>query len=183
MHPSPIGDSPGLDAAAASGRDRAARGRRAASSEGPDASSVDDPVGDPEDSGVSPAFIDIRRASIRDAGADMRLTLTLAGVVPDRLPADDYAYVEFRLEGDGRGVSVAAEGDDTGWTPVIEGRRFTGTFALRDASMVFVVPWRAIGAGGSLEWFATSSWTHSGLLSTDYGFDRAPDAGPAPYPD
>ena len=139
-------------------------------------SRVKDAVGDTEDSGQSPAYIDIVRASIEDRGTTVRLRMLFAGSVPERMSGDDtHVIIEFRLERRGDETSISASADDQGWSPARNGRRYPGTFDVQDRSIVFVVPWRALGGRGALRWTANSSWTRSVLLSTDYGFDAAPN--------
>lgn len=141
-----------------------------------------DAAGDTEDSGTSPGYVDLRRASIADRGRGrVRFRLEVAAPFEERMSGSTYVYLEFRLEGEGRDVSLVAEGDANGWGVYLGEDLLPGRFVIDGSTMTFTVPWKSVGGRGAFDWYVASSWTRSTLLDTDYSFDRVPD-GFATFP-
>lgn len=175
-HSNPPGDRDGND------RDRS--GRNGPPGPRGNTSSAKDPPNDAENHGDTPDYIDITRATVSDRGGEAVFTATFAGDVPQAMPDNDtFSYVGFTLKRRGEDRSVSASCSDEGWQPAAGGGgSFSGDFSLRGNSIVWVVPWSAVGGRGRFTWFVDSSWTQSGTLDTYWAFDSAPDGQDARFP-
>jgi hypothetical protein len=148
------------------------------------ASSRSDADSDAETHGDVPAYTEITRASVEGRGNSVRLTLTLAAFVPDAMPdGDTFFNVGFRFKGKGHEERyVSADADQNGWHPSVRGSDYPGSFSVSGATIVFELPWSAIGGPSRFKWYADDSWVHSGLVTTSYSFDEAPNYERASYP-
>ncbi|MEA2497788.1 MAG: hypothetical protein QOH26_193, partial [Actinomycetota bacterium] len=116
---------------------------------------------------------------------EVKLTLTLAADVPDAMPdGNTFMAVGFRFDGKGDDEPyVYADADDGGWVPGTSGAdTYPGTFSVEGRKITFVVPWAALGGAQKFKWYANDSWVQSGLVTTSYAFDEAPNFERAHYP-
>lgn len=150
---------------------------------------VTEPDPDAEKSGVAPEFADILSARVEGAGANLRVTITFRGELPQKMPDEQtYMVVQFGLTGsddESKGYGFGASADVKGWTPYgggKDGREFAGEFSISGDTAVFVIPWSAVGGARPFEWYAQASWFKSLAGTTHYSLDAVPNDGPAKYP-
>ncbi len=152
-------------------------------------SSVTDPRDDAKKEGVTPDYAEIVGASIEGLGADVRLTLNLAGQVPDRTPNDKtHMIVAFGITGteENEGYSFGAQARPEGWQAYAGGRddsgKFPGTFKINGSQIVMTIPWDYIRGPRAFEWYAASNWFSQLANTTHYKVDLAPSEGLAKFP-
>lgn len=138
---------------------------------------------DMDSAGSPPRYTDIVKACVRDSGRAAALEVSLASRVPQRMSDRDSNFaIGFDLGGS-RYVFAAADAD--GWTTYIartEGReRLRGAVKISGRTIRITVGWSELGDDRSFEWKAETNWTNSGLTSTSYAFDAAPDRGRATF--
>ena len=153
-------------------------------------SSVDDPNSDAKKDGVTPAYAEIVKAQIVGLGEDFRMTLTLDGDLPDRMPNEKtHMIVAFGITGteENEGYSFGAQATDEGWNAYAGGRddgtgEFPGTFFVRGNSIEMTVPWDYIQGPRAFEWYSASNWFSQIANQTHYRVDLAPSEGLAKFP-
>lgn len=152
-------------------------------------SSVTDPRDDAKKEGVTPDYAEIVGASIEGLGDDVRLTLNLAGQVPDRTPNDKtHMIVAFGITGteENEGYSFGAQARPEGWQAYAGGRddsgEFPGTFKINGSQIVMTIPWDYIRGPRAFEWYAASNWFSQLANTTHYKVDLAPSEGLAKFP-
>lgn len=150
---------------------------------------VTEPDPDADKSGVAPEFADILSTRVEGAGANLRVTIVFRGQLPQKMPDEQtYMVAGFGLTGpkdESQGYAFGASADAEGWTPYGGGkdsREFPGEFSISGDTIVFVIPWSAIGGPHAFEWYAQSSWFKSLAGTTHYSLDAVPNDGPAKYP-
>jgi hypothetical protein len=149
--------------------------------------SVDDRSGD---HGLRPPdHADIAALELEDRGDALRLTLTMAGEIPQRLPEGEVQGMGIDLYRPSREESayqVFVDGSVDGWfayfsTP--QGfRRYPGSFGLGGPRMVFEVPWSALKLGGRFSFDSFCDWTRktTGVVNL-FAEDHAPDRSRATF--
>ncbi|HWC13286.1 MAG TPA: hypothetical protein VG929_01670 [Actinomycetota bacterium] len=152
-------------------------------------SSVTDPRDDAKKEGVTPDYAEITGASIQGLGEDVRLTMTLAGQVPDRTPNDKtHMIIAFGITGteENEGYSFGAQARPEGWQAYAGGRddsgAFPGTFKIEGSQIVMTIPWDYIRGPRAFEWYAASNWFSQLANTTHYRVDLAPSKGLAKFP-
>ena len=138
---------------------------------------VDDPKDDATKEGITPAYAEIVKASIVGLGEDFRMTLTLDGAPPDRMPNDKtHMIVAFGITGTEEGWTAYAGGSDDG-----KGE-FPGTFIINGNAIEMTVPWDYIQGPRAFEWYSASNWFSQLANQTHYRVDLAPSDGLAKFP-
>lgn len=153
-------------------------------------SSVDDPKDDAKKDGITPAYAEIVKAQIVGLGEDFRMTLTLDGAVPDRMPNDKtHMVVAFGITGtqENEGYSFGAQATEKGWNAYAGGRddgngEFPGTFFVRGNAIEMTVPWDYIEGPRAFEWYSASNWFSQIANQTHYRVDLAPSDGLTKFP-
>jgi hypothetical protein len=132
----------------------------------------------------SPGYGDLRSISFADLGDAVRVVVEVAADVPSRLPTGE-------VEGMGvdifRGTSfesshqLFADGGATGWTAYLQGPdgfvEYPGSFEVGGRTLVFEVPWSAIGGRGALRASAFADTSRSAASVNLSWSDAAPDSG------
>lgn len=152
--------------------------------------SVDDPKDDATKEGITPTYAEIVKASIVGLGEDFRMTLTLDGQVPDKMPTDKtHMIVAFGITGtrEDEGYSFGAQATEEGWSAYAGGKddgnsRFPGTFFVKGNAIEMTVPWDYINGPRSFEWYSASNWFQQLANQTHYRVDLAPSDGLAKFP-
>jgi hypothetical protein len=144
----------------------------------------------PSDAGATtPAYADAVAVTVEDNGANARITVTMRGDVPARLPGDetmgvgvDFYAARTDLESQ---YQVFADGEPDGWFAYYQGPRgrvrYPGTFGLGGRRLVFTVPWSVLGARASGYFSAFVDWARTASPANLSGEDHAPDLGYATY--
>lgn len=150
---------------------------------------VTEPDPDAEKTGLVPEYSDILSVRIEGAASGFRVTMTFRGDVPEKMPDKKtfmVAGMGFTERKKDEGYGFGASADTTGWTPYAgskgEGGEFPGTFSIDGPTIVFTMPWSAIGGPRSFEWYAQASWFKSLAATTHYSLDIVPNEGPARFP-
>ena len=151
---------------------------------------VDDPKDDSTKDGITPAYAEILKASIVGLGEDFRMTLTLDGAPPERMPNDKtHMIIAFGITGteENEGYSFGAQCTEEGWTAYAGGRddgkgEFPGTFIINGNSIEMTVPWDYIRGPRAFEWYSASNWFSQLANQTHYRVDLAPSDGLAKFP-
>lgn len=154
------------------------------------AASQDDPKDDAQKEGLTPSYAEIIKASIVGLGDDFRMTLTLDGQVPDRMPNDKtHMIVAFGITGteENEGYSFGAQCTEKGWNAYAGGRddgkgAFPGTFFARGNTVEMTVPWTYVNGPRAFEWYAASNWFSQLANQTHYRVDLSPNGGLAKFP-
>ena len=152
--------------------------------------SMDDPKDDAQKEGITPSYAEIIKASIVGLGDDFRMTLTLDGQVPDRMPNDKtHMIVAFGITGteENEGYSFGAQCTEQGWNAYAGGKdddngEFPGTFFARGNTIEMTVPWAYINGPRAFEWYAASNWFSQLANQTHYRVDLSPNGGLAKFP-
>lgn len=152
--------------------------------------SLDDPNDDAKKEGVTPDYGEIVKASIVGLGEDFRMTLTVAGDIPDSMPNDKTHFiVAFGITGErrsGQGYSFGAQCTTEGWQAYAGGKddsgEFPGTFLVDGNRIEMVVPWEFVHGPRAFEWYAASNWFSQLANTTHYRVDLAPSEGLAKFP-
>jgi hypothetical protein len=134
------------------------------------------------------AYGDIVALRLDDNGTLARLTVQMAGPVPDRLAANETMGVGVDVyrghkESD---FQVFADGGPDGWYAYYEAgstfKRFPGRFELGGDKLVFEVDWAAIGGRHPGAFSAFADWSRSAsALVAAASEDHAPDQSTAPF--
>lgn len=148
---------------------------------------VEDDTADLDRTGEPPGYADVVAACVRTAGSGLRLELEVAAPVPARMASENdgvtYSF-ELRPRTDAT-VYVVAHADREGWVTYLtrgNGRkRLRGAMLISDRRVLITVPRSELTAEARLAWKAESSWLRSGLVTTSYSFDSAPDRGRAAF--
>lgn len=151
---------------------------------------VDDPKDDAKKDGITPAYAEILKAQIVGLGEDFRMTLTLDGSIPDRMPNDKtHMIVAFGITGtqENDGYSFGAQATEEGWNAYAGGRddgngEFPGTFFVRGNTIEMTVPWAYIEGPRAFEWYSASNWFSQLANQTHYRVDLAPSQGLSKFP-
>jgi hypothetical protein len=150
---------------------------------------VTEPDPDAERSGLVPDYSEIVSVRIEGRAADFRVTITFRGPVPEKMP-DDKTYMIAGMGVTERekdeGYAFGASADAKGWTPYAgnkeEAEEFPGTMSIDDATIVFTMPWSAMGGPQPFKWYSQASWFRSLAGTTHYSLDIVPNEGPARFP-
>jgi hypothetical protein len=151
-------------------------------------SEVDEPKPDADTQGVTPGYAEVLNASVEGLGNDLRVTFTMNGDIPDRMPTEETIMViGFQLlRGSEEGYVLAAQATNKGWKPYAGGKekqtKFPGSFSIEGNSFVLTAPWSYFEGAYPFKWLATSNWFQSLANTTHYMFDLVPNKGQANYP-
>ena len=151
---------------------------------------IDDPRDDSTKEGITPAYAEIIKASIVGLGEDFRMTLTLAGDPPDRMPNDKtHMIIAFGITGseENEGYSFGAQCTEAVWNAYAGGRddgkgEFPGTFFVQGNTIEMTVPWDYIEGPRAFEWYSASNWFSQLANQTHYRVDLAPSDGLTKFP-
>lgn len=151
---------------------------------------VTEPDPDSEKSGLVPDYSEISSVRIEGAATQFRVTITFRADLPERMP-DKKTYMiagmGFTQGKKEEGYGFGASADVDGWTPYAGsksegGGEFPGTMSIDGPTIVFTIPWSALGGPRSFEWYAQASWFKSLAATTHYSLDIVPNDGPARFP-
>lgn len=152
----------------------------------PEPTCLDDASGDTDRAGSTPAYVDLTGACLQPRAEQLVLGVTAAGVIPDRMPDEDtHATYGFELEpAKGSDLYVFAEADANGWSAHVtrDGeQQALASPVINDNRLTISLPITELGDARSWQWLVESSFLKSGLLTTNYAFDTAPNAGTARF--
>jgi hypothetical protein len=147
---------------------------------------VEEPEPDAERGGpLVPDYAEAMAVDIQGLGKDLRVTFTMNGSVPERMPTErTIMVIAFGLSGPSEkhgGYAFGAQGRKDGWTAYAgaknKTRRFPGTFFVRGNEIEMTVPWKFVEGPRPFEWYASASWFMSTgeENTTSYSFDVIPN--------
>src|SRR4051794_9866275 len=145
-----------------------------------------------KDAGLgTPAYGDLLSVALADNGTNIRVTVIVAGDLPDRAAADETLGIGVDLYRPGTrresDYQLFADGEPDGWFAYLQTPRgfvrYPGSFALGGQQLVFTVPWRAVGnlTTGRVSSFVDWSRRSSGVTGNDASNDYAPTLGTRDY--
>lgn len=150
------------------------------------AGSAGDPRGDAGD--AAPAYADLTRALIEDGNGRARITVSVAGVIPQILPEGEVAGVGvdlFARSSEESDYQLFADGSADGWTPYLHGPKgvapLPGSFDIQERRLAFVLEWRFLGGLKRGRFSAFADWSRTGPLRNSASEDHAPDSGTSPF--
>jgi hypothetical protein len=134
----------------------------------------------------TPGYGDVASILIESDGTSARVVVEMAGRLPDRLVNGEIEGVGVDLFRESGDYQLFASGEPSGWygylyTPdgFVE---YEGTFTIAGRTIIFVVPWSALGGDDSGTFSAFVDWTGSGPQGKNpYSQDLAPDDGTANF--
>jgi hypothetical protein len=149
--------------------------------------SVSDPANDEE--GAGPPWADLVGVSISDNGENARFTITMAGVLPGRVPDGqtfgagvDLFRTLTQVESD---YQLFIDGGSDGWFAYLSSGkkyvRYPGTLGIGAEQIVFTVPWSSIGNRTSGRYSAFVDWSRARTGDNEFSEDHAPALGTASY--
>lgn len=184
--PAAPGEASSGGAAPGAGASPGATGSSAPATAGPlTIATLTDPPGDAGP--AAPAYADIVGVRLESLGADVRVTVELAGRLPAHLAGDEVMGVGVDLYRPGATESddsLFADGEPDGWYGYLQTPsglvRYPGTLAVGGSAVVFEVPWSSVGdlRDGGVSAFV--DWSRSQPLKVASS-DRAPDTGAAAW--
>jgi hypothetical protein len=133
--------------------------------------------------GRAPTYVEIESARLRDTGARLALSLSLAGPIPERMPDDrSELRVTFALTNkSGQRYSVIAQATEGGWEGFISGTKDPGApdkLLISPQQIRILVGWDRLGGRQPLRWNANVTWTRP----PNTAFDIVPERGYASFP-
>ncbi len=138
---------------------------------------------------ATPSYGDLVAVTVEDNGTSARITVTMNGSLPPRLPSNetmgigvDFYRAVTDLESQ---YQVFADGEPDGWYAYFQGPKgrvkYPGTFGLGGRRLVFTVPWSALGGPASGYFSAFADWTRAATPTNVSGEDHDPDLTYATY--
>ena len=150
--------------------------------------SAPDPAGD---AGLrAPAYADLTNILVEDGGQSARVSVDMAGDLPERLPEGEVEGVGVDLirgANDGENdYQVFASGNADGWVGYLYAPggfvRYRGTFEVIADRLVFTVPWEELGGKNSGTLSAFADWSGPGPIALNPASqDFAPNVGSARF--
>jgi len=150
--------------------------------------SAPDPAGD---AGLrAPAYADLTNILVEDDGQSARVSVDMAGDLPERLPEGEVEGVGVDLirgANDGENdYQVFASGNADGWVGYLYAPggfvRYRGTFEVIADRLVFTVPWEELGGKNSGTLSAFADWSGPGPIALNPASqDFAPNVGSARF--
>ena len=135
---------------------------------------------------ATPGYADALSVEIESDGGRARIVVAMAGSLPDEMAGGEIEGVGVDLFRDSGDYQVFASGEPGGWygylyTPdgFVE---YEGTFGVAGRTIVFTVPWRALGGNEPGTFSAFVDWTgppENG--ANDFSQDVAPEEGTADF--
>ncbi len=140
-----------------------------------------------------PAYADVQQVLLEDDGTRIRATVTMGGFLPGTPGATEAIGIGVDLydkagefESD---YQLFADGGPDGWFAYLSTPkgfvRYPGRFALGGATLVFTVPWSAVGGRRDGQFKAFADWTSgdgtNAVTGNSTSNDRAPLVGTTPY--
>jgi hypothetical protein len=144
--------------------------------------SLSDAAGDlPAD---SPKYADIIGVTIGDDGGRARVIVEVAGALPTQTARAEVEGLGIDLYGDSGDYQLFASGEPGGWFGYLYTPDgfvpYQGDLELGVRSVIFTVPWDAIGGHGSGEFGVFLDWSGS---NDRFSQDLAPESGTVPFGD
>lgn len=145
-------------------------------------SCTDDPAGDLDSSGDAPPYADVTGGCLRAEGQQLRLEARTLGAVPARMPDRDtqLSYGFELTTPSGSTTYVHAQASPDGWSAYVSrgnSRLEIAPPSVDGDRVVLTLPLAELGGADRVQWVLEASWLESGLLSTEYAFDGAPNGG------
>lgn len=150
--------------------------------------SLDDPSTDAKKQGIAPQYSEAIEARIQGLGKNVRLTMTFAGSLPERVDKDKYMVMAFGITGqkEGQGYAIGATCDEKGWHPYAgskgENQKFPGSFEVTGNQIIAVVPWKFFEGPRAFEWYASTGWYGKVANQTHWSFDSVPNEETGRFP-
>ena len=134
--------------------------------------------------GEAPPYVEIESAEVSGAVDELRLGVTLAGGVPQKMPdGESVLRVSFMLTmKDGRKFTFDAQCVKPGWGTFAAGGAEDAPIpelAIEGKRLALVVDPTYIGGIQPFEWIVSVAWTSG---TANYAFDNAPKRGLASFP-
>jgi hypothetical protein len=135
-----------------------------------------------DSSGSAPSYPDVTGGCLRTDGSQLRLEASTVGPVPTRVP-DPNTQLSYGFEltpPSGSTLYVHAQASPGGWATYLSrdhGQRQIGRPTIAGDRIILTVPLAELRGAQSVQWALESSWLKSGVLSTSYAFDGAPNVG------
>ena len=135
---------------------------------------------------ATPAYADAMSVEIESDGSSARIIVAMAGSLPDEMTRGEIEGVGVDLFRESGDYQVFASGEPGGWygylyTPdgFVE---YEGTFGVAGRTIVFTVPWSALGGDDPGTFSAFVDWTGPPENGTnDFSQDVAPEEGTADF--
>ena len=149
---------------------------------------IADPATDAKSQGIPPRYTEVAEARIEGLGKRVRLTISYAAAVPERVGKEQYMVVAFGITGqkEGEGHGIGAVANEKGWEPYAgakgENEKFPGSFRISGNEIVFEVPWSYINGPRAFEWYASSGWYGKIANQTHWAFDGVPNEEAGDFP-
>lgn len=145
-------------------------------------SCTDDPTGDLDSSGEAPSYADVTGGCLRAEAQRLILEARTVGGVPVRMPDRDtqLSYGFELTTPSGSTTYVHAQASPEGWSAYVSRRnsqRQIDPPTIDGDRVVLILPLAELGDAERVQWVLEASWLESGLLSTEYAFDGAPNGG------
>lgn len=142
-----------------------------------------EPNPDGEREGQTPDYAEVTGIRFEGLGDDLRITMTFAGNVPQKLVTPNtYMVIGIGISGEkkgDRGYALGAQGSGDGWRAYAgakdEAKRFPGTFFIRDNTVEMTVKWSFLGGPRPFGFYASSSWFSNIANQSSYVFDIIPN--------
>lgn len=122
----------------------------------------------------SPAYVDLRSVTLADNGTSLRVTVEMDGTLPAATASGESMGIGVDLyraathrESD---YQLFADGESDGWYAYLDTPKgfvhYPGTFALGGRTLVFTVPWSAVGNPTNGRTSAFADWTERSSAPT-----------------
>lgn len=138
-----------------------------------------------------PAYADLRTVTMASNGADLRVTVSVDGTLPQRVQSNEVMGIGVDLypqrsqrESD---YQLFVDGEPEGWFAYLQTPRgfvrYPGTFALGGNRLVFTVPLSSVGSPAAGRFSAFVDWTRKtdNLTGNKSSNDYAPVLGTKNY--
>lgn len=128
-------------------------------------------------------YADLVDLRIADDGANVRLSVTVAGTVPGRLPEGEVVGIGvdfFRTDVRESDYQVFVDGGEHGWRAFLHAPegivRFPGTLRIADRRFVIDLPWSSLGGRSTAQVSGFADWSLRDTIPASTQ-DSIPDTG------